>query len=80
MWKCTTDLWLRKSESVQWKIRLSHLTKTFQNYFKMKNFSERKKEAREFSKLINILPTLLEKILYLVVLITFIKCLLNSNV
>lgn len=46
----------------------------------MKNFSEKKKEAKELAKLINILPMLLEKILYLVLLITFIKCLLNSNV
>jgi biopolymer transport protein ExbD len=46
----------------------------------MKNFSERKKEMKEMGKLINILPMLLEKIVYLVMLIFFIKCLLNSNV
>ena len=46
----------------------------------MKNFSDRKKESKEFRKLINILPMLLEKIVYLVLLIYFIKCLLSSNV
>lgn len=46
----------------------------------MKNFSDRRKEAKEVTKLINILPMLLEKLVYLVLLIYFIKCLLNSNV
>ncbi len=46
----------------------------------MKNYSDKKKEHEEIRKVINILPTLLEKIVYLVLLIIFIKCLLSSNV
>lgn len=46
----------------------------------MKNYSDKNSEKEQNVKVVNILYRLLEKIVYLVLLIIFIKCLLSANV